>query len=209
MFAPALILIGHMLTLGLLSTQAPVTPAPVVVTQAQPAQTAVRDYASVALPQHYSIAAPSGFQPVSAELSSEEENLVEQTNRDREAQGLNDLMVDPLLCLVARGHSADMSQRKYFDHLAPTPGAVSPMDRYLAALGSRPNYAFLGENIYYRSATDSINQTSIQANTAFMHSEGHRANILQPKFTKIGVGFYRDPTTGAFWVTEMFLREAD
>jgi uncharacterized protein YkwD len=142
-------------------------------------------------------------------LTAEEEALFNQTNQDREAQGLGDLQMDPLLCAVARSHSQDMSQRNYFDHMAPGPGPVSPMDRYLSALGFRPDYAFLGENIYFRSETDSTTVSAAEANTAFMHSDGHRANILQPKFTKMGIGFYRDPQTGAFWVTEMFLRDQE
>ena len=36
-----------------------------------------------------------------------------------------------------------------------------------------------------------------------MNSPGHRANILEPRFTKIGVGLYRN-SEGRFWVTEMF-----
>jgi len=80
------------------------------------------------------------------------------------------------------------------------------MGRYLAQLGYEPNYAMVGENIYYRSMTELPNETQDQAETAFMNSPGHRANLLQPKFTKIGVGFYRCPS-GAWWVTQMFLRD--
>ena len=56
------------------------------------------------------------------------------------------------------------------------------MDRYLAALGQRPNRAMVGENIYYRSATDTVSAYAAQAHDAFMHSPGHRANILTPQY---------------------------
>jgi uncharacterized protein YkwD len=39
-----------------------------------------------------------------------------------------------------------------------------------------------------------------------MNSPGHRANILEPRFQRIGVGVYQN-AQGEFWVTEMFLRD--
>jgi uncharacterized protein YkwD len=137
-------------------------------------------------------------------LTGEENNLVSLVNEDRISQGLAPLKLDFGLVSIARAHSKDMSDRKYFDHRAPSPGPITPMDRYLAYIGYRPNYAMIGENIYYRSTTDQAGETAKQAETAFMESPGHRANILQPKFTKVGIGFYRAPD-GKFWVTEMFL----
>ncbi|MDR3709865.1 MAG: CAP domain-containing protein [Capsulimonadaceae bacterium] len=140
------------------------------------------------------------------ELSDEELALFNLINEDRTSQGLRPVTLDPDLVAIARAHSRDMSDRKYFDHYAPSPGPVTPMDRYLAFLGRRPEYAMVGENIYYRSVTDLMDQTANQADAAFMNSPGHRANILQPRFTKAGVGFFRAPN-GQFWVTEMFLRD--
>jgi uncharacterized protein YkwD len=83
------------------------------------------------------------------------------------------------------------------------------MERFLAALGYRPDYAMVGENIYYRSMTDDAPRTGDQAETAFMNSPGHRANILQPRYEKVGIGFFRDPQTGEFWVTQMFCTISD
>jgi uncharacterized protein YkwD len=215
MIAPTLLTIGRLLLLGLTSVSpVGVTPtlSPVAVNAQAPSAvaatiTAIRDYSSLS----GSSLAQGTDEPQAVEsaemLTSEEAALFEQTNLDREASGLSDLELDPLLCTVARGHSEDMSQRNYFDHFAPSPGPISPMDRYLDALGAKPVYAFLGENIYYRSETESTDVSANEANQAFMHSPGHRANILQPKFTKIGIGYYRDASTGAFWVTEMFLAD--
>jgi uncharacterized protein YkwD len=217
MFAPAFFTFGRLLLVGLALAQPSLpsaTPSfvhvapialPTIATSAKTTTTAVRAYISSTYPGQDPAIATGDTSAGPIQLTTEEAELFEQTNQDREAQGLPDLTLDPLLCAMARNHSMDMAQRKYFDHFAPRPGPVSPMDRYLAALGSRPNYAFLGENIYYRSLTDSDDVSASQANTAFMHSEGHRANIMQPKFIKIGIGFYRDPSTGAFWVTEEFL----
>jgi len=217
MFVPAFLTISQLLVLGIATAQpAVMTPATTAaaIVAASPAvvptmstTAAVRDYSAATIPQP-SQAEPSEPNATSIpELTAEEAELFVQTNQERDAQGLDELQLDPLLCLMARGHSEDMAKRNYFDHMAPGPGPVSPMDRYLVALGFRPQYAFLGENIYFRSATESTDVSATEANNAFMHSDGHRANILQPKFTKMGIGFYRDPATGAFWVTEEFLRD--
>jgi uncharacterized protein YkwD len=141
-------------------------------------------------------------------LSTDEEDLYNLVNRDRENGGLAPLTLDPLLTDVARGHSKDMDERSYFDHIEPGDGQVSPMDRYLAAVPAHPQYALVGENIYYRSQTDSLSESADQSNTAFMHSPGHRANIMDPRYTKVGIGIHRDQKSGQFWVTEMFLRDA-
>lgn len=138
------------------------------------------------------------------DLTADENSLFNLINENRAAQGLAPLKLDMGLVTVARAHSKDMCDRHYFDHYAPSPGPVSPMDRYLAYLGKRPNYAMVGENIYYRSMTDQPGDSAKQAENAFMNSPGHRENILQPKFTKVGVGFYRTQD-GKYWVTQMFL----
>lgn len=175
---------------------APVATAPVA--QHSPART-FRGAAA----QH---AADSNVGQTSSGLTAEEAGLLDLINADRAGNGLAPVRLDSKLTELARAHSQDMADRNYFDHYAPAPGPASPMDRYLAALGYRPSFAMVGENIYYRSLTDMPDQTENQAETAFMNSPGHRANILQPRYTKVGVGFYRGDN-GQFWVTEMFLRD--
>lgn len=44
------------------------------------------------------------------------------------------------------------------------------------------------------------------AHRALMLSPGHRADILDPRFSRIGLGVCRD-AQGRFWVTEMFLAD--
>jgi uncharacterized protein YkwD len=169
---------------------------------------AVQDYAPVtvaAQPAALMRSEPNESQSAGSH-TDEEASLFNLINEDRASQGLEPLRLDADLTAIARAHCKDMSDRKYFDHYAPSPGPVTPMDRYLSYLGRRPEYAMVGENIYYRSVTDVPDQTSDQAEAAFMNSPGHRANILQPRFTKVGVGFYRSEN-GQYWVTEMFLRD--
>lgn len=151
--------------------------------------------------------------PVRLSLASteerEERDLIADINRAREAHGLSDLTLDPILSGAARSHSREMCGLAYFDHHSPTAGQTTPMDRYFIALRARgegtPQSALVGENIFYASVTDATYNVDY-AHVALMRSPGHRANILEPRFTKIGVGLYRDGQ-GRFWVTEMFLRD--
>lgn len=130
-------------------------------------------------------------------------------NAERTGRGLCSLLLDPMLTDAARAHSEEMCTADYFDHHSPTPGLDSPMDRYLSASRLRglpqPEYLLVGENIYYCSVYNDIYNVDY-AHRAFMASPGHRANILEPRFAKVGVGIYRN-AKGEFWVTEMFSRD--
>ena len=156
--------------------------------------------------------APVQTAPASPDaLSPEEQEFVERVNAERTERGLNALAVDPLLVRTARAHSREMCARDYFDHYSPTPGLNTPMDRYLKGLhdagGSPPESLLIGENIYYCSVfNDSYNVE--YGHRALMNSPGHRANILEKRFTKIGLGVYRN-ARGEFWVTEMFSRDSE
>lgn len=76
---------------------------------------------------------------------------------------------------------------------------------------TRPNgskfYTILQEmGITYRGAGENIawGQKSPEAvMEAWMNSEGHRANILNAKYTKIGVGYYQNANGRNFW-TQLF-----
>ena len=143
------------------------------------------------------------------ERVSEEEAFVALINAERSERGLSLLAADPMLTATARAHSEEMCSLDYFDHHSPTPGLSSPMDRYLASakqLGqSQPEYLLVGENIFYCSVYNDIYNVDY-AHRAFMESPGHRANILEPRFLKVGIGIYRN-AKGEFWVTEMFSRD--
>lgn len=145
-----------------------------------------------------------------AEAVREEQELVAAINTERTSRGLESLSLDPVLCEAARAHSREMCDLNYFAHWSPTPGDRTPVDRYLGELhtdGSKqPANALVGENIFYASVTNDVYGAGY-AHQSLMASPSHRKNILEPRFTKVGVGLYRDPE-GRFWVTEMFLRDS-
>jgi len=136
-------------------------------------------------------------------MTQQELKFVELVNKERANRGLRQLTVDPLLIRVARGHSHEMGEKGYFSHHSPTPGRETALDRYLAAVTERPSWALIGENLFYCSIVD-VDRGHI----ALMNSDGHRANILEPRFASIGVGAFRD-SQGHFYVTQMFLAKTD
>ena len=105
-----------------------------------------------------------------------EAEMLDLVNKERVKAGLARLAPDPELREVARRHSTDMFQRGYFAHA--TPEGRSPFDRIREA-----GYTFrtAGENL-------ALAPTLTIAHTGLMNSPGHRANILQPQFGRVGIG---------------------
>lgn len=136
-------------------------------------------------------------------MTQQEVKFVELVNKERAARGLSKLSIDPMLVEVGRKHSREMADKKYFNHHSPTKELGTPLDRYLAEEKSRPTWALVGENLFYCSIVDVE-----RGHVALMNSEGHRKNILEPRYERIGVGSYTKPN-GEFYVTEMFLAKTD
>ncbi|MEK7571510.1 MAG: CvpA family protein [Patescibacteria group bacterium] len=105
-----------------------------------------------------------------------EQAMFRAVNTERQRAGLHLLSFDDSLRDVARAHSQDMLERGYFSHY--TPDGISPFDRMSAA-----GIEFLnaGENL-------ALAPTTPLAMQGLMNSPGHRANILNPNFNKIGIG---------------------
>ncbi|WP_051551410.1 CAP domain-containing protein [Nocardioides sp. URHA0020] len=70
----------------------------------------------------------------------------------------------------------------------------------LGAIAKRCHTSWTGENIAagYRSGRAVVN-------TGWMHSPGHRQNILRPQYRLMGIGAYRD-RDGFWWVSQVFGR---
>ena len=130
-----------------------------------------------------------------------EEQVLSLTNEARAqggccgAQGCFDasapLTLEPALRTSARAHALDMAQRDYFDH--DTPEGLSPFDRMREA-GYRG--CALGENI---AAGQRAPQEVLES---WLGSPGHCANMLQPGFRVLGVGYARTDAGSLhdFWV---------
>jgi uncharacterized YkwD family protein len=117
--------------------------------------------------------------------------VVDLTNQQRAANGCGALKVNPTLTQVAQAHSADMAANNYFSH--DSQNGASPFDR-MSAAGYR--FSAAAENIAagQRTPGDVV--------TAWMNSEGHRANILNCTYTEIGVGYATGGSYGTYWTQD-------
>ncbi len=118
-----------------------------------------------------------------------EKEVVRLVNVERSKQGLKPLASDWQLSRVARYKSQDMKDNGYFSHTSPTYGSPFEMMKSFGI-----SYRTAGENIAKGQ------RTPAEVVNAWMNSTGHRANILNKSFTKIGVGYVKD---GNYW-TQMF-----
>lgn len=139
----------------------------------------------------------------STQMTAVEQRFVDLANAERWNNKMNELARNPILVQVARQHSREMWEKNYFDHISPTPGLKTPMNRYISKLGRTPTWACLGENLFYCSVVDPE-----RGHQCLMESKPHRENILNSTFEQIGVGVFISPD-GQFWVTQLFLSQID
>ena len=130
----------------------------------------------------------------SASSSTDEstaKSLLNLVNNARTKEGLSPLTLNNSLSAVAQKKAEDMKNNNYFSHTSPTYG--TPFDMIKSAGIS---YNTAGENI-------AKGQKSAEAVfNAWMNSHGHRANILNSRFTQMGIGV----TNGSskYW-SQMFI----
>ena len=105
-----------------------------------------------------------------------EAKMLELVNNERTKRGLKPLQADPELTQIARAQSRDMFVRGYFAHV--NPDGKDPFDRMKDA---HAEFRSAGENLAFA-------QTMEIAHRNLMNSPGHRANILQPAFGRLGIG---------------------
>lgn len=107
--------------------------------------------------------------------------LVELINVERAKLGLNPLLVDSTLNVVAHNHSVWMAATSLFVH-SNDPRTPNPK------LHRQINYA---ENcaMYHNIMIQSHFELAHGPILVWLHSPAHRANMLNPEFTTIGTGF--------------------
>ena len=108
-------------------------------------------------------------------LSQSERSLLAAVNEVRAAHDLRPLRVDPNLVSAARAHSAALIRDDVFTH-----GAFASR---LARHGAR-GPAF-GENLAWGTGSLASARSMVQS---WLDSPGHRANLLRPGWTRVGIG---------------------
>lgn len=117
------------------------------------------------------------FTARSLEVDEEaEKKMLSLLNEEREKMGLKPLIIDETIIVVARTHSFDMWRRSYFAHESPEGG--TPFDRMEEG---GVEFRRAGENL-------ALARTVERAHSGLMNSEGHRRNILDPTFGRVGIG---------------------
>jgi uncharacterized protein YkwD len=124
----------------------------------------------------------SGSMPAPAAIAVTREAILCLLNRERAAHGLPRLWMNGTLEAASQRHSDDMVLRRFFDH--DTPEGVPPEQRMIAA-GYPRERVWVGENLWWGTGYEG---TPVRAVNGWMHSHGHRENILRPQFTEVGVG---------------------
>ena len=130
--------------------------------------------------------APKCSLPFSSKAGYMAADLFSRVNAERSARGLAPLVWDGSLASYATSWSADMAAHGF---------------RHSSISNLLGPYDYVGENI----AAGSAGTLEGSLHNAWMHSDGHRANILAPGFTHVGIGAYCAPD-GGLWLTEDFGR---
>ena len=118
--------------------------------------------------------------------------VVNLVNAERAKEGLAPLTIDTKVQAAAmvRAKECEVS----FSHTRPD--------------GSNFATALKEQNVSYRSSGENIaygQQTPEAVMRAWMNSSGHRANIMNPNFTTIGVGYYENANGTDYWC-QLFTR---
>ncbi|HNX29656.1 MAG TPA: CAP domain-containing protein [Syntrophomonadaceae bacterium] len=126
----------------------------------------------------------------SGEFNAMQLEMLSYINAARSTAGVSSLTLDQALCDGATLKSKDMAVNGYFSHTSPVYGTPFAMMKSLSI-----TYRSAGENI-------AMNTSVKGAHDAFMNSSGHKANILNSSFKKVGLGFYQK---GSYlYVTQWF-----
>ncbi|MBX3275585.1 MAG: CAP domain-containing protein [Sandaracinaceae bacterium] len=150
-------------------------------------------YAGEAPPSSVALSGPDGGARDVDGVRRELYGLIDATRR---AAGLSALAPDPRLETVAEAHSRDMVQHDFIGHTSPRTG--SALDRVRgASLAS----GLVLENIGRGYSAEEIHR-------GLLESPGHRANLVNPDVTHVGIGIVAQPegTRSALIVTQVFVR---
>jgi uncharacterized protein YkwD len=130
-------------------------------------------------------------------------------NENRRANGLSEVAWDETAALAGTQHAKEMAQYGYISHR--NLDGYGPDYRYSMAGGLH----YVMENVHATwhspggapQSSAEWEQWVREAQQALMESEGHRANILTPEHTHVGIGIAYEPTTGYFAIAQEFVNQ--
>lgn len=113
--------------------------------------------------------------------------IVNLVNEERAKAGLSEVKLDANITAAANVRAVEIKQS--FSHTRPD--------------GSSFSTALKEQGVSYRGSGENIawgQKSPEQVMNAWMNSDGHRANILNPNYKNIGVGYYQDANGVNYWV---------
>jgi hypothetical protein len=121
-------------------------------------------------------------------------NVYALSNKERSSEGVMQLSLNPLLMRAAQLKAEDMGKEAYYAHVSPD--GETPM-HWLDMVGYQ--YQYVGENL----TANIMDEEDVVS--AWMGSPGHRRNLLDPKFTHVGIGVAEGTYKGkpALFVVQM------
>jgi hypothetical protein len=129
--------------------------------------------------------------PVGAAIGTAKGATLCLLNAERTARGLSALASEPLLERIATSYSQSMVDARFFAHVAPG-GQV--LAQRLAAYTNGAGAFQIGENLAWGEGPLATPRSIVER---WMHSDGHRANILNGEFREIGIGIVTGSPTGS------------
>jgi uncharacterized protein YkwD len=105
-------------------------------------------------------------------------------NEQRADAGLHPLKAQKKLEKAAFRFSKTMVKQRFFDHTSPSGSTLSKRITKVKYTKGARSWA-IGENIAWGTGQQATPSSIVDA---WMHSAGHKANILDPKFEEIGIG---------------------
>lgn len=118
--------------------------------------------------------------------------IIELVNQVRLESGLGEVTHNETLEAQASQYACELLFYDFFAHQNPITG--STLRQRAEEFGY--DFSVIGENLAAGQLTPE------QAFNDWMESPGHRANILDPRFTELGVGIRRGGSYGWYWVQE-------
>jgi uncharacterized protein YkwD len=119
-----------------------------------------------------------------------EQEMLQLVNAGRRQLLLKPLQADSKMREVALLHAADMFVRGYFSHNSP-----EGTDPFMRMKQSGITYRTAGENLAHAASLP-------LAHNGLMHSPGHRKNILNPRFGRVGIAILDAGEKGLMFVQE-------
>jgi uncharacterized protein YkwD len=126
------------------------------------------------------------------------EGVLREANAARRQHGSGILVVDAALTRAAGAYARELAGRGEIEHLSPTPGRRTFRDRIEAA-GARARLG--GENLARLTSSPALLPERTVG--AWLRSPGHRVNLLDPLFSRTGIGVWLGGD-GVWYVVQVY-----